>query len=426
MATSLSKPQLDAWLRPHFPDSLDLLSELDTKRYRLQRRLIGRTYHASNVARYEAAIDSVLERATAKLASLRGREVDLTEWMHIIAVECLGACVLSWSPGLLSDGTDGGTIAHSYHGWRKKSVFGLFPAMTKLELLSPGAGRVFSALFGVTYRTPANFKTFFPVRLRRRPAWRGRRADRVQHVAKRVSRRIKAALRPDPAKDDRTDLLADLIQLHKDKPAFSETYLKKMAVTNFGAGHETMASTLTSVLAMLATHPESQRRAVAEARAAPGPTAYADAASTPFTRAAIKEAMRLHPVIAMSLPRRAPPGGLQVQQHWIPAGTTVGCSPVALHRNRAVFGADAERFDPRRWLDAGARRAMDRYNLCWGGGSRSCPGRSLAELVVFKAVAALLARFDVQVVAMPRDEEQRSYFLSVMTGVTVRFLAVGE
>ena len=164
MATSLIRPRLDSCLRPRFADSLDLLSETDSKRYRLQRRLIGPTYHASSVAKYEPAIDAVLRRATARLASLRGQEINLEEWMHIIAVECLGACVLSWSPGLISAGTDGGTMTHSYHGWRRKSVFGLFPLMAKLEILCPDAGRVFAALFGVTYRTPANFKSFFPVR----------------------------------------------------------------------------------------------------------------------------------------------------------------------------------------------------------------------------------------------------------------------
>jgi len=163
VATSLSRPQLDWRLRTHFPDNLDLLSELNTKRYRLQRRLIGRTYHASNVAKYEHAIDDVVNRAVTKLVSLQGQELDLKEWMHIIAVECLGAAVLSWSPGLLKDGTDWGTIEHSYRGWRRKSVFGLFPIMIKMELLSSDVGRAFAALCGVTYKTPDNFRPFFPV-----------------------------------------------------------------------------------------------------------------------------------------------------------------------------------------------------------------------------------------------------------------------
>ncbi|POR31361.1 Pisatin demethylase [Tolypocladium paradoxum] len=406
LSTCLNRPRFDWRLRPHFQDTLDLLSERDVRRYRLQRKLIGRSYHASNVIKFEAAVDEVVERAVQKLESLQGSEVDLKEWMHIIAVECLGACVLSWSPGMLRDGTDWGTITHSYQGWRRKSVFGLFPIMTKLELLSPDVGRAFANLCGVTYKTPGNFRPFFP------------------GVNRRVIRRLKSALRPNPAKDDRQDLLADLIQLHKDKPEFNETYLKKMAVTNFGAGHETMASTLTSVLAMIGSHPQAQLQVAQEIRNIPGGvTAYAHAAKLPYTRAATKEAMRLHPVLAMSLPRKAPATGLHVHGRWIPPDTTVGCNPVALHRNEAIFGPDAEAFDPGRWLlGAETLRMRDRYSLAWGGGARTCPGRNLAELVVFKVVAGLLARFDVEVTTMPAAEDQRTYFLSMLTGVKVKFL----
>lgn len=433
VSTCLNKPRLDWRLRPHFQDTLDLLSERDVRRYRLQRKLIGRTYHASKVIKFEAAIEDVLERAVQKLESLQGAEVDLKEWMHIIAVECLGACVLSWSPGMLRDGSDRGTILHSYQGWRRRSFFGLFPIMTKLELWSPGIGRAFGSLCGVTYKTPEHFRPFFPVRVPlTRPCPRAKPADAQQDVNKRVLRRLKSALRPNPAKDDRQDLLADLIQLHKDKPEFNETYLKKMAVTNFGAGHETMASTLTSVLAMIGSHPQAQLQVAQEVREVPGGvTAYAHAAKLPYTRAATKEAMRLYPVLAMSLPRKAPPDGLHVHGRWIPPGTTVGCNPVALHRNEAIFGPRAEAFDPARWLpgaETGAEtlRMRDRYSLAWGGGARTCPGRNLAELVVFKTVAGLLARFDVEVTTMPPEEAQRTYFLSMLTGVKVKFLPAAE
>ncbi|KAM4066174.1 cytochrome p450 [Hirsutella rhossiliensis] len=388
LATSLTKPRLDWRLRPHFQDTLDLLSERDAKRYRLQRRLIGRTYHASNMAKFEAAVDGVLDRVVERLGTLQGKEIDLTDWMHIVAVECLGACVLSWSPGMLRDGTDWGTISHSYQGWRRKTVFGLFPLATKLDFCSPDFGRAFGKLWGVTYRTPQSFKAFFP------------------EVTRRVSRRLRAALRPIPVKDDREDLLADLIQLHRDKPEFNETYLRKMAVTNFGAGHETMASTLTSVLAMIGSHAEVQAQVASEIRGAPGEKGHVAAAKLQYTRAVIKEAMRLYPVVAMSLPRKTPAGGLSIHQRWMPPNTTVGCNPVALHRNQDIYGPDAAEFNPGRWLNADVEletlRAMDRYSLNWGGGSRTCPGRHLAELVVLKAVTRMLDRYDTR---EPREEQ---------------------
>lgn len=133
------------------------------KRYRRQRRAIGPIYQPSNLARYEDAIDGVLSKAVLKLKQGNGQEVDLKEWMHIIAVECLGAAVLSWSPGMLKNGTDGGTSYHSYQSWRRKSVFGLFPTIMKLAYLSKFLDRVFSIVWGITYKPPKHFRTFFPV-----------------------------------------------------------------------------------------------------------------------------------------------------------------------------------------------------------------------------------------------------------------------
>lgn len=142
---------------------MDLLSELDLKRYRLQRRLIGRVYQTANLLKLEAGIDVVLNHAIARLEAQQGAEVELKEWMHMIVVECLGACVLSWSPGMLKSGTDWGTSSHSYMSWRRKSVLGLFPGMTKLGFCSRTLDRAFSNLWGLTFGIPENFKPFFPV-----------------------------------------------------------------------------------------------------------------------------------------------------------------------------------------------------------------------------------------------------------------------
>lgn len=163
MATALSRPHVDWRLEAHFPDTLDLLSERSMKRYRLQRRLIGRAYSAANMLKHERAIDSTLAVAVKRLAELDGHEVDLKEWMHILTVECLGAAVLSWSPGMFRDGTDWGTLTHSYQGWRRKSLFGVFPTMKKLEQWSPDLGRIFASWWGVIYKTPKDFRPFFPV-----------------------------------------------------------------------------------------------------------------------------------------------------------------------------------------------------------------------------------------------------------------------
>ncbi len=251
-----------------------------------------------------------------------------------------------------------------------------------------------------------------------------------QPVHQRVSKRISNALRdpphPNSKKDQRQDLLADLIQLHKTKPEFTEAYLRRLAVTNFGAGHETMCSALTAVVTMIGSHPLVQRRVADEVRGTPAAFVLENAITLRYTQASIKEAQRLYPVIGMSPSRKVPAGGLSLHGQLFPAGTSVGCHPAALHRNPEVFGVDADDYNPDRWLkkDLVKVRVMERVNLTWGGGSRSCPGRHLAELVVSKVVPALLSEFDVEITALPEETEMPCYFMAMLTGIKARFMPV--
>ena len=174
-ATALNKPTSWSWdwrsfrLKLQWPDTLDLLSEFDTKRYRGQRRLIGPTYSATNLRKFEPAVESVVRRAVEELKKVGDREVDLKQWMHILAVECLGEVVLSWSPGYIKARSDGGTSGQSYMGWNRKSVFGLFPTVTAVGFWLKGASRLWADLWGVTFTTPKGFKPFFTVSISLHP-----------------------------------------------------------------------------------------------------------------------------------------------------------------------------------------------------------------------------------------------------------------
>ncbi|KAK4184431.1 cytochrome P450 [Podospora australis] len=453
IATALNRPEgIDWHLNLHWPDTLDLLSEFDTKRYRLQRRLIGPVYASSNVKKFEPAVEEVLERAIAELKKLEreGSELDLKEWMHILAVECLGAAVLSWSPNYIQQRSDGGTSGQSYLGWKRKSVFGLFPLITKISFWSKGISRWWANAWGVTFTTPKGFKPFFtPVyqksskRVTAALALAQKRADQQQKQPQKPS---KKAPKSKPA--EKKDLLEDLIQLHLARPdEFTETYLRRLAVTNFGAGHETLCSTLTAAIAMIASHEHVQRHVADEAwlsRSHRGTKETTATAPYAYTQAAIKEAQRLWPVIGMVLPRRVPYSHtINIGGYDIPGGTTVGCAPLVLHLDEGVFGPQADTYEPGRWLPSTSPahrpatpdeqeeqirrlREMERCNLIWGGGGRTCPGRFLAEMIIRKVVTALVGEFEVAITSgLPIDaanEERMScYFMAMMSGVKVRF-----
>ncbi|OAA55242.1 benzoate 4-monooxygenase cytochrome p450 [Niveomyces insectorum RCEF 264] len=398
------------------------------KRYRLQRKLLGPVYRPANMQRFAATVDAVLDRVVAELRGLDGEEVDLKEWMHIVAVECLGAVVLGWSPGFLKSHSDFGSSRSSYFNWRRKSVFGLFPSLIVADLYLTWIGKAFSAVWGLSYTNSKDYRSFFPA-VGQKVSARIRKGLRTTTTAAAATA---AAAKPSAkakknARQHR-DLMSDLLDLHKNKPEFKEAYLRRLAVTNFGAGHETMCSALTAAMAMVGSHRPVLGRVADEVRQTSHEhdsiTSAHDASTLlPYTSASIREAQRLHPAIGMSLSRTVPLSGpVQLHGYHFPPGTVVGCNPLALQRNEAIFGPDAGAFRPERWFesDSHRRRDMDRINLTWGGGPRTCPGRYLAELVVYKTVVALVHAFDVEVV-MPAEDQIQYYFLAMLTGVKARF-----
>jgi cytochrome P450 len=67
----------------------------------------------------------------------------------------------------------------------------------------------------------------------------------------------------------------------------------------------------------------------------------------------MKEAMRLHPGVSYPLERLVPEGGVNLCGQKLREGTNVGINPVVVHQNKAIFGDDAAKFRPERWLEAG-------------------------------------------------------------------------
>lgn len=109
-----------------------------------------------------------------------------------------------------------------------------------------------------------------------------------------------------------------------------------------------------------------------------GPVSYAQAIKLPYLCAVIKEAMRLHPSVGLTMPRHAPPEGLLIGDQHIPGGYRVGMNPAVVQRDKSVYGIDANSFRPRRWLE-GDSTIMDRSMIQFGAGTRTCIGKNVSR-----------------------------------------------
>jgi cytochrome P450 len=79
----------------------------------------------------------------------------------------------------------------------------------------------------------------------------------------------------------------------------------------------------------------------------------------------MKEALRMHPGVGFPLERYVPREGATICDIKIPPGTIVSVSANVIHMDKEVFGEDADRFRPERWIDASPEqlKLMDRSFL---------------------------------------------------------------
>jgi len=132
----------------------------------------------------------------------------------------------------------------------------------------------------------------------------------------------------------------------------------------------------------------------------------------------LKEAMRLRPAVGLSIQRYVPKGGAVIDGQHYPGGVAVSVNAWPVHRDQALFGKDAESFNPERWESANAKE-MEKHLYQFGGGSHLCIGRNLALLEMNKILPQLLATYDFELVHPGRPLKSHSHFFCVSEGLEV-------
>lgn len=173
--------------------------------------------------------------------------------------------------------------------------------------------------------------------------------------------------------------------------------------SNVSAGSDTTAIALRAIFYNLMRNSFKTDKLVAEIDEAQRqgklgyPISYKESTThLPYTQAVIKEAMRLHPSVGLLLERYVPPGGIEICNQHIPAGTVVGVNPWVVHRDPVVF-PDPEVFLPERWIESEADKLkeMEAGFFNFGAGSRTCLGKNMSTMEMSKVVPQLLRDYSV-------------------------------
>lgn len=217
-------------------------------------------------------------------------------------------------------------------------------------------------------------------------------------------------------------------------------------VNILGAGADTTAISILAVLGNILQNPDAFQRLRKELDDAHErlnvlSLPFRELDKLPYLSAVVRESVRLHPSITYQLPRIPPPGGMDICGYHVPSSVSCGISPAAMNRSTSLFGEDAYQWIPERWLpindtaeEAKRLRIMEQ-NLTtvsplslnvpcenrtfptdtmikFGMGSRSCVGRNLALVEVYKYVATLVRHFDARIINRDRPWVTKSQWFS--------------
>ncbi|KAI6867230.1 benzoate 4-monooxygenase cytochrome-like protein P450 [Hortaea werneckii] len=402
-----------------------LVFATDEAQHARMKRPIAQSFSLSTLVEFEPLIDSTAAVFLSRLDELfahTGKTCDLGQWLQWYAFDVIGELTFSKRLGFLEKAEDvDGMIASVSANFERCSVLGQMPWLDLWTYKNP----VYLRYFAKAVSSPI---VGFGQKLMRE------RVEGKDDLASNDDKNIQ-----DPALRDKVlhgtipskpDFLSRFLTLHEEQPDIvTDRVLLAYLFANINAGSDTIGSTLRAVFYYLMKTPSSFEKLSSELRNAqkhgklsvPLPT-WTECQALPYLNAVIKEALRLNPALALPMERIVPSTGLQINEVFLAPGTVVGINPYVLHRDRRIFGQDAEEWRPSRWLDADVERVkyMDQHLLSFGAGKRTCLGRNIAMLELLKVVPALIARYEMELAWPEREWKIYNAWVLRQEGVEVK------
>lgn len=192
------------------------------------------------------------------------------------------------------------------------------------------------------------------------------------------------------------DLLGLMIQASSNSSSNITDYdIIEECKSFFFAGKQTTSNLLTWTTVLLAMHPHWQVLARDEVLRVCGARDFPtkdDVAKLKTLSMILNESLRLYPPIIATI-RRAK-ADVELGGYKIPRGTELLIPILAVHHDQAIWGTNANEFNPARFSEGVARAAKHPVGFIpFGLGVRTCVGQNLAILQTKLALAIILQRF---------------------------------
>ncbi|KAI0074974.1 cytochrome P450 monooxygenase pc-bph [Panus rudis PR-1116 ss-1] len=215
---------------------------------------------------------------------------------------------------------------------------------------------------------------------------------------------------------DRVDLLGKLQEGKDDEGnPMGREELTAEALTQLIAGSDTTSNSSCAITYHLAANPRVQEKLQKELDEALGsdddPVAHFEQVKhLPYLEAVINEALRIHSPSGIGLPRVVPEGGLTVCGQFFPEGTVLSVPTFTIHRDKRVWGEDADVYRPERWFEQDKTLMQKTFNP-FSFGPRSCVGRNLANMELQIIIASILRRYSFVLEAPEKPFDTMEGFL---------------
>ncbi|KAL0572435.1 hypothetical protein V5O48_009528 [Marasmius crinis-equi] len=322
-------------------------------------------------------------------------------------------------------------------------------SIAALEYVGAGLGYKFDGLKGTSmYNDNAKilnpltfklstFRMFLPWMVKLGPAWFRRRlidwlpwndakaVKKVIYTMDDVAKDILAYRRQayEDGQINGRDILSAILRYNdevgEDEKISDYEMLSHITTTLF-AGHETTAGSLSRILHQMAILPDQQerlRKEVSEARAKDGDLDFDKLMQLPFLDAVCKEVLRCYPpvdqvyrtsnshsTIPLLFPVESADGKNMINVVHVEPKTELIISIISYNRNKLVWGADAEEWNPERWLEPTRKSVTDAKlpaqfanMMTFTLGGKSCIGYKFAEMEMKLILTMLMERFEFSV-----------------------------
>nr|XP_033772205.1 cytochrome P450 4B1-like [Geotrypetes seraphini] len=190
----------------------------------------------------------------------------------------------------------------------------------------------------------------------------------------------------------------DILLFAKDEngKGLSDKDLRAEVDTFMFEGHDTTSSGISWILYCMAKYPEHQEKCREEIQEILGDrdtVEWDDLGKMTYTTMCIKESLRLYPSVS-GVSRQLTKPITFFDGRSLPAGSLVGVSIYAIHRNPSVW-KNPEVFDPMRFTPENSSDRHSHAFVPFAAGGRNCIGQNFAMNEMKVAVALTLQRFQL-------------------------------